>query len=104
MQAKVYSNGYVLEMPNREVVREPYTREELEQRYDRKIKSDAKFWGENHYYTNGSRNTKTRNLTDLDEGKVVEVYKEEWTKDGIDWGATYYSDGTKVTSCYGYWD
>lgn len=98
MQEKVYNCGCALEMPNREVAREPYTREELERKYEQEVRKNAKYWGVEHYYTNGSRNAKTRNLQDFDEGKVVQVYRETYYKNGKHWCDTFYSDGTKITS------
>lgn len=100
----VYSNGYALEMPNREQAREEFSREEIEKIYDQKIAREAKKWGENYIYTKWARESKVKNLEQYDEGKVVAVYSNEYHLDGMDWADTYYSDGTKVTSCYGYTD
>lgn len=100
----VYSNGYALEMPNREQAREPFSREEIEGFYNKKILKEAKHWGENYIYTKWARESKAKNLEQYDEGKVVAVYSNEYHLDGMDYADTYYSDGTKITTCYGYTD
>lgn len=100
----VYSNGYTLEIPNREQAREEFSREEIEKFYNQKIERTAKQWGENGIYTKWARESKVKNLEQYDEGKVVAVYSNEYHLNGMDWVDTYYSDGTKVTGCYGYTD
>ena len=101
---EVFNNGYADKRPNREVVREPYTREELEAKYDEHIIAQANHWGDDYIYTEWARESKAKNLQAYDEGKVVAVYTEEYHKDGMDWAKTYYSDGTVSTTNYGYSD
>lgn len=103
-QPVVNNNGYALEIKNREQARAEYTREELEEKYDALIKRNAKQWGDDYYYTERARAAKAKNMQDWAEGKVVQVYTEEYTKDCMNYADTYYSDGTKTTACYGYDD
>ncbi len=44
------------EEPKRQKVREPYTREELEAVYDRKIEAEVRHWGEHSFWANMARN------------------------------------------------
>lgn len=80
----IHHNGCALELPNRKQAREPFTREELEATYDKKIEAEAKHWGSDYYYTNVARGIKAKNLSDWDEGKVVQVYTTEYTENCID--------------------
>lgn len=43
-------------------------------------------------------------MQDWKEGKIVEVYIEEYHRNGMDFSNTYYSDGTMTTACFGYDD
>lgn len=43
-------------------------------------------------------------LERFDRGEVVEVYNDSYHKDGMDWTDVFYSDGTRVTMCFGYDD
>ena len=103
-QVVTYNKGCAMENPNRQQAREPFTEQELEAEYDKQIAKEAKQWGESYIYTQWARETKAKNMQDWLEGKVVHVYSEEYHKDGMDWADTYYSDGTMITSCYGYMD
>ena len=91
----VYSNGYALEMPNREQAREEFSREEIEKIYDQKIAREAKKWGENYIYTKWARESKVKNLEQYDEGKVVAVYSNEYHLDGMDWLTHIIATGQK---------
>lgn len=100
-----YKNvDYGQEEQKRQKVREPYTREELEAVYDRKIKAEVRHWGECSFWANTAREVKAKRLEEFDAGKVVEVYSSEYHADGMDWADNYYSDGTTDKSCYGYSD
>ena len=103
-QPVVYCNGNAVEFPNRDRVRAEFTREELEKIYADHINSLAKQWGEDYIYTRWAREAETKNMTDWGKGKVVQVYSEEYTENSIDYADTYYSDGTVVTTNYGYCD
>ena len=103
-QVVTYHNGYALENPNRRQVRKPFTEQELEAEYDKIINKEAAHWGESYIYTTWAREAKAKNMQDWKEGKVVHVYSEEYHKDGMDWADTYYSDGTMITSNFGYTD
>lgn len=103
-QLVTYHKGCAMENPNRKQAREPFTEQELEAEYDRIIKAEASHWGDNYIYTQWARETKAKNMQDWLEGKVVHVYSEEYHKDGMDFADTYYSDGTMITSCFGYTD
>lgn len=46
------------EEPKRQKVREPYTREELEAVYDRKIEAEVRHWGEHSFWANMAREVK----------------------------------------------
>ena len=92
------------EEPKRQKVREPYTREELEAVYDRKIEAEVRHWGEHSFWANMAREVKAKRLEEFDAGKVVGVYSSEYHADGMDWADNYYSDGTTDKSCYGYSD
>ncbi len=92
------------EEPKRQKVREPYTREELEAVYDKKIEAEVKHWGEHSFWVNKAREVKAKSLEEFDAGKVVGVYSDEYHADGMDWADNYYSDGTTDKSCYGYSD
>lgn len=48
------------EEPKRQKVREPYTREELEAVYDRKIEAEVRHWGEHSFWANMAREVKAK--------------------------------------------
>lgn len=99
-----YQPSGTQEEPKRQKVREPYTREELEAVYDRKIEAKVRHWGEHSFWANLAREVKAKRLGEFDAGKVVVVYSSEYHADGMDWEDNYYSDGTTDKSCYGYSD
>ena len=85
-------------------VRKPYNRTEIEGVYAKQIEKTAMQWGINGHYTNRVREYTEEKLKKFDNGEVVEVYNDSYHKDGMDWTDVFYSDGTKVTMCFGYDD
>ena len=92
----VYHCGIQQLEPYRQQERKPYTREELQELYNTMIAAQAKQWGADHYYTELCRNVTEINLKCFDEGKVVEIYREQYAEDGEQYEKYYYSDGTSV--------
>lgn len=92
----VYHCGIQQLEPYRQRERKPYTREELQELYSTKIAAQAKQWGVDHYYTKLCELVTEINLKSFDEGKVVEIYREQYAEDGEQYEKYYYSDGTSV--------
>lgn len=92
----VYHCGMQQLEPYRQQERKPYTREELQELYNTKIAAKAKQWGADHYYTKLCGLVTEINLKSFDEGKVVEIYREQYAEDGEQYEKYYYSDGTSV--------
>lgn len=92
----VYHCGIQQLEPYRQRERKPYTREELQELYSTKIAAQAKQWGVDHYYTKLCEIVTEINLKSFDEGKVVEIYREQYAEDGEQYEKYYYSDGTSV--------
>lgn len=92
----VYHCGIQQLEPYRQQDRKPYTREELQELYNTKIEAHTIQWGADHYYTRLCGLATEINLKSFDEGKVVEVYREQYTEDGEQYEKYYYSDGTSV--------
>lgn len=100
----VYNSGFAIEIPERQKKREAFTKAELEKEYNRKIDKNSKEWGNDSIYTIWAREAKIKNMRDWEEGKIVKVYTEYYHSQGMDFGNIYYSDGTMITTCYGYDD
>lgn len=92
----VYHCGMQQLEPYRQQERKPYTREELQELYNTKIAAKAKQWGADHYYTKLCGLVTEINLKSFDEGKVVEIYSEQYAEDSEQYEKYYYSDGTSV--------
>lgn len=92
----VYHCGIQQLEPYRQQERKPYTREELQELYNTKIAAKAQQWGTDHYYTKLCELVTEINLKSFDEGKVVEIYREQYAEDGEQYEKYYYSDGTSV--------
>ena len=92
----VYHCGIQQLEPYRQRERKPYTREELQELYSTKIAAQAKQWGVDHYYTRLCGLVTEINLKSFDEGKVVEIYREQYAEDGEQYEKYHYSDGTSV--------
>lgn len=92
----VYHCGVQQLEPYRQQERKPYTREELQELYNTKIAAKAKQWGADHYYTRLCGLVTEINLKSFDEGKVVEIYREQYAEDGEQYEKYHYSDGTSV--------
>lgn len=90
--------------PYRQQERKPYTREELQELYNAKIEARTLQWGADHYYTRLCGLVTEINLKSFDEGKVVEVYREQYAEDGEQYEKYYYSDGTSVKYWLGFND
>ena len=92
----VYHCGIQQLEPYRQQERKPYTREELQELYNTKIEAQTIQWGADHYYTRLCGLVTEINLKSFDEGKVVEIYREQYAEDGEQYEKYYYSDGTSV--------
>ena len=92
----VYHCGMQRLEPYRQQERKPYTRGELQELYSTKIAAQAKQWGVDHYYTRLCGLVTEINLKSFDEGKVVEIYREQYAEDGEQYEKYHYSDGTSV--------
>lgn len=84
--------------------RKPYTHEELQELYNAKIEARTLQWGADHYYTRLCGLVTEINLKSFDEGKVVEVYREQYAEDGEQYEKYHYSDGTSVKYWLGFND
>lgn len=100
----VYHCGIQQLEPYRQQERKPYTREELQELYNAKIEARTLQWGTDHYYTRLCGLVTEINLKNFDEGKVVEVYREQYAEDGEQYEKYHYSDGTSVKYWLGFND
>lgn len=104
MEKYVYYCGVQQLEPYRQQERKPYTFEELQEWYNTKIAAREKQWGTDHYYTKLCRLVTERNLKSFNEGKVVEVCREQYAEDGEMYEKYYYSDGTSTKYNLGFND
>ncbi len=100
----VYHCGIQQLEPYRQQERKPYTHEELQELYNAKIEARTLQWGADHYYTRLCGIVTEINLKSFDEGKVVEVYREQYAEDGEQYEEHHYSDGTSVKYWLGFND
>ena len=100
----VYHCGIQQLEPYRQQERKPYTHEELQELYNAKIEARTLQWGADHYYTRLYGLVTEINLKSFDEGKVVEVYREQYAEDGEQYEKYHYSDGTSVKYWLGFND
>lgn len=86
----------------------PLTEEEVVMFLDREIKQEAKFRGEDNFWTKELKKSKEAKLEKFRNGEVIEVASNHYTAaygNGTgDFSDVLFSDGTVRTACYGYSD
>lgn len=81
-----------------------YTRDDIIKILDNYITAQERRWGEDCIYTKWAKEAKIKKLADYDAGKVIEVEREEYHEGGMDYCDYFMSDGSVLTSNFGYTD